>query len=209
MAPENIPDDEAALVKKAAACSAEAFDALMELFHTHLAIIVGKYAKRREDRADLQAEIVEKLLANDKRALRDWRPIAPFSAYLTTIATRHCLQWLERHKRLQEHTVRNLPGPNRNEEDIFDHICDPDTTADPPDQLKKEERAKTVRTAFAELSNDDRLILALRFEEEMTGPGIARILGISQGAARKRIYDALRRLKDALLRLEPELFRNM
>ncbi|NSW58126.1 MAG: sigma-70 family RNA polymerase sigma factor [Armatimonadetes bacterium] len=200
-----LPSDEAELVETAAACDDRAFCALMDCHRRPLRIIVSRYADNREDRTDLEADVVATLLEDRKRALRAWRPIAPFAAYLTTIATRRCLRWLRARQRLDAQTVPLLYLPGEAKEDGFEHLAALDVQ-DLDELAQSRQIYEAVERALDTLPAPDRLVLQLRFEQGMNGPAIARALGIRDGAARKRIFTALRRLAAALRELSPDLF---
>ncbi len=200
-----LPSDETALVQLAASCNNDAFCAVIKRFNTHIRYIVSKYAPNREDREDLQAEITAKLLHNSKRALRAWRPVAPFAAYLTTVSTRHCLQWCRREKLTNQLSLPALPGRETYEKDLLDELVPTEKSVDPAYAVQNAERLRAVLAAMEQLSSDDRLILALKYQEGMNGPAIARALHISHGAARKRIFTALRRLQKSLTSVSSEL----
>ncbi len=70
--------------------------------------------------------------------------------------------------------------------------------ANPAARLECFEGREEVVGALEQLSADDRLILFLRYEQDMTGHEIASALGVTHGAARQRIFRALRRLQDLL-----------
>ncbi len=200
-----LPTEETMLIETAAACDDQAFCALMERHRRPLRIVVSRYADNREDRADLESDVIACLLEDRKRALRAWRPIAPFAAYLTTIATRRCLRWLRSRQRLESH-VGQLPRlPGESDADGFEHLAAIDA-ADPASHVQSRQVEDAVQRALNLLPAPDRLVLQLRFEQGMNGPAIARALGIRDGAARKRIFTALRRLAAALREQSPDLF---
>jgi RNA polymerase sigma factor (sigma-70 family) len=55
-----------------------------------------------------------------------------------------------------------------------------------------------IRRAVADLSMDDRVILALRFGEDLDVPTIAATLGIRLGTARARLHRATARVRERL-----------
>ena len=205
MAPR-LPSDETSLVRMAAACSQEAFAALAERFHRLLRLIVMKYADVADDRDDLEADVVAKLLRNRKRALRVWRPRAPFGAYLLTIAARHCIQWAQRDGRLRFQRLGALPGQEEYAGDPLEQMLPAPDSDDPALATEVSFQRQAVCEALARLSADDQLALALRFEEEMKSPAIGRFFHISPGAARQRVFKALRRLERVLAERSPEVF---
>jgi RNA polymerase sigma-70 factor (ECF subfamily) len=68
-----------------------------------------------------------------------------------------------------------------------------------PDAIQRRlEERRTVRSAMATLSQPDREIIRLRAYEELDSPSVARIEGISAGAARQRYSRAVRRLRERI-----------
>jgi RNA polymerase sigma-70 factor (ECF subfamily) len=59
------------------------------------------------------------------------------------------------------------------------------------------ERDALART-FERLSPDERVIVVLRYEEDMTVPAIAELLAIPEGTAKSRLHYALAKLRTAL-----------
>jgi RNA polymerase sigma factor (sigma-70 family) len=75
----------------------------------------------------------------------------------------------------------------------------PDPRPDPEAQAVLEERRAVVRSALARLSKRERLLLRLRFEQELTLEQVARLVGL--GNAQR----ADRQIKDILARLRKEI----
>lgn len=63
------------------------------------------------------------------------------------------------------------------------------------------ERKALLLSVVSELDKDDRSIVALKFMGQRTNREIAKILGISEGAASMRLLRALRRVRERLLEL--------
>jgi len=195
MAGDRFSQNETNLVRRAASCDDEAFCMLRDRYAQHLRLLVARYAANHDDREDLYAEIVARLLDRDRRALRFWEPIAPFGGYLTTIAIRHCAGWLKRQKRSGQTTLGLLPEGGDDAAGVLGELAAADPRDEPQSVVARREAAQELRDAISQLSDSDQLVLALRFREEMAGPTIARALGISHGAVRQRIFKALRRLR--------------
>jgi RNA polymerase sigma-70 factor (ECF subfamily) len=64
--------------------------------------------------------------------------------------------------------------------------------------LVREERARQVRAAIAQLPPKQRATLILRVYQEMSHEDIARVLGSSVGACKANLFHALRRLRELL-----------
>lgn len=63
------------------------------------------------------------------------------------------------------------------------------------------ERKALLLSVVSELDKDDRSIVALKFMGQRTNREIAKILGISEGAASMRLLRALRRVRERLLEM--------
>ncbi len=72
------------------------------------------------------------------------------------------------------------------------------TTETPADRAIHEESRDVVRDAIRKLAPADRDVILLKFREGMSGPDIARALGISMTAAWQRVSRALKTLRSIL-----------
>jgi len=70
---------------------------------------------------------------------------------------------------------------------------------DPLARLAAKERRERLASAVSDLGPRDREAIALRFEQELALPEIARVLGVPLPTAKARLYRALRRLEARLL----------
>lgn len=61
-----------------------------------------------------------------------------------------------------------------------------------------------IAQGLAELTVDQRIVLALRYERDLTVDQIARHLGIRAGTVKSRLHHALRRLRDRLVDVDRE-----
>jgi RNA polymerase sigma-70 factor (ECF subfamily) len=68
----------------------------------------------------------------------------------------------------------------------------------PTQAARRAERLLRIQEALNALDPIDREVLALKHFEELSGAETAQVLGISPGAAAKRYFRALRRLKEVL-----------
>jgi RNA polymerase sigma-70 factor (ECF subfamily) len=105
----------------------------------------------------------------------------------------------------REPLVRDLYGAPENtlsEAELFDQLA---TLATPPaDPALVVERDSEIATLLAGLSPEDQHLLKLAIWHELDGQSLASALGISPGAARVRVYRALRRLREIHQALEDE-----
>jgi len=195
-----LPRGETALVRKAARCSNTAFETLLDRNGSRLRMTVAKYIENSDDREDVSAEIVAKLLDNRKAPLRAWKPIASFGAYLVTIGVRHCLKWRAKRHQLRSREQLRL-GPASEERDpaevIAEMVAAPVQTQ-PEHATLRRETEEWVREGMTELSPRDQVLLKLRFLEGLGTAEIGRCLRITPNNANVAVFRALRRLERVL-----------
>lgn len=186
------------LIRTAARCNKEATRTLCERFAGAIHHAVSRFAASPEDREDLHSDVIVRLLADEKRALRNWRPRAPFAAYVSSIAANHCIDWLRAEGKLPPAHVDPAAIGHGSMIDLLQETLPAPAHESPEAALDSAELRRVVEEALAGLNADDRLILLLRYEQEMSGPEIASALGLSHTAARQRLFRALRRLEGAV-----------
>ena len=69
-----LPSDDTELIRLAASCSKDAFCEVIDRFERYITLVIARFAPRQTDREDLRSEVVAKLLARKKRALKAWEP---------------------------------------------------------------------------------------------------------------------------------------
>jgi RNA polymerase sigma-70 factor (ECF subfamily) len=174
-------DSEAALVARAAAGDGDAYAALVRP-HEHVAFRVAVSITGWN--ADAQ-EAVQNAYVKAYRSLRRFRRGAPFRPWLLRIVVneaRNVRRAELRHERLAERAAERL---------------DPDV-ADTDETVLAREEAAVVLDALARLSEEDRLVIALRYFAGLPDADAAALAGASTGAYRVRLVRARRRL-EALL----------
>jgi len=88
----------------------------------------------------------------------------------------------------------------------LDAVDPPATSGSEPDAVVQERAvADVVRHALGELRTDDRRLLELRYLAGWSNADLANLLAVSNGALRKRLHDARRRLRPHLEHLNQEI----
>ena len=204
---KRLPRNETDLINLAASCNDRAFCAIRERYRALLERIVRKFTAQPEQREDFEADIVARLLLNRKEHLRKWEPVAPFAAYLTTIATRYCQAQLSKNQRRGTTPLGMLrDGAPESTTDALERLIPADNSDQPDSTLDRAETDRLVRRAMETLSDRQRLVLAMRFKDGLDGRTMAATLGISHGAVRQRLMNALRKLEAALVEQAPDVF---
>lgn len=109
-----------------------------------------------EDKEDIAAEVLLKIVANNFKVLREFRGNASLATYLTVIARRICIQELARRQQVKESIKR---GESRLQE------VEPD---DAPAAVKGIERLEEVDKLLKRLSGREREIVRLYYLEGRT-----------------------------------------
>ena len=115
-----------------------------------------------------------------------WRVRDPekFTQWIFTIARNHCLDLMRRR--------RTVPLPD-NVESIQDHDA-----AKPDHQMEGVELREKVHGALADLPDDHRLAITLRYLEGMDHKSIETNMGLTNGALRGILGRALQTLRQTL-----------
>ena len=101
--------------------------------------------------------------------------------------------------RIAHNQVANaLRSRSRRRTSPLDGIADPIADADPARDADRADDARRVRAALAELSEDRRQVVVLRFVDGLSAREIGAVLGRSEGAVRVLQHRALRDLAGLL-----------
>jgi RNA polymerase sigma factor (sigma-70 family) len=187
--------------------------------HNRLLIHTCRTVVRDHDAAmDGYAHVVEKLREDCYRRLRAYTPhlTTRFTTWLVVVARRLLLDF-QRHRygrpRSDNGTRRDEQAARRRLEDLVATEIDPEQLAtsssnSPDAALRREELTRALRQALDELDPSDRLLLALRFEDDRPVREIAATLKLpSVFHVYRRVGAALSELKRSLARRgveEPE-----
>ena len=101
--------------------------------------------------------------------------------------------------RIAHNQVANaLRSRSRRRTSPLDGVADPIADADPARDADRADDARRVRAALAELSEDRRQVVVLRFVDGLSAREIGAVLGRSEGAVRVLQHRALRDLAGLL-----------
>ena len=187
--------------------------------HSGLLLHTCRTVVRDHDAAmDGYAHVVERLREECYRRLRAYTPhlTTRFTTWLVVVARRLLLDY-QRHRygrpRSENGTRRDERTVRRRLEDLVAAEIDPDqlatSSSNSPDLgVRREELTRALRQALDELDPSDRLLLALRFEDDRPVREIAATMKLpTVFHVYRRVGAALSQLKRALARRgveEPE-----
>ena len=178
--------------------------------HSRLLLHTARSVDRDHDAAmDAYAHLLEQLRADDLRRLRGYADDgrSKFTTWLVVVARRLCLDHVrQRYGRLQDDTpqAREAQAARRR---LIDHVTDEidvdelhaEAAGDADTQLRTAELTRALAAALAGLDPSDRLLLRLRFEDELSAREIAEILHYpSQFHVYRRLNALLAQMRGAL-----------
>ncbi len=147
-----------------------------------------RYLLRASASPDVAAEIFQDTWKNLIQARSRYRPDAPFGAYLFKLARNRLMD----HFRAQRPTVEvpeELPAP---ESERPDHM------------VARQSQASALLRALAMLPAEQREIIVLREEQDLTLEQIAEIQGVGRETVKSRLRYALAKLREALFEDESD-----
>ena len=116
-----------------------------------------------------------------------WKPEAAFSTWLYRIA----------HNRLTDHwrALKHRPAAPADGDERAARIPDPDT---PERNLSEFEQRRRLQLAMAELPEDQREVLELRLQQELSLEEIGQITGVGRETVKSRLRYAMDKLRTRL-----------
>ena len=176
-----IPIDEKHMIRLAADGDMAAFEQLVTTHQPAIYRLALRMTGNPEDAADMTQEAF----------LRAWRGLGSFQAdsslstWLFRLTSNVCIDFLRAARR---HLVVPISGLDADGEEY---------TLDAPELLAREEREE-LRAAMDLLAPEQRLILSLRVENDLSYTDIAAVLGVREGTVKSRLARARDQLRKKL-----------
>jgi RNA polymerase sigma-70 factor (ECF subfamily) len=171
--------DAGRLAEAAAAGDAEAFDLLMERYGERVFRLALRMLGNREDAEDIQQEAFLRAY----RKLHTFRGDASFGTWLYAITARLCIS-----------RARRSQGRRIEVREPVEALYD--AGHDPEERLAATEAAARVQQTLDRLSPPDRLLILLKYVEDLSHEEIARALGCSVESSRSRLAHAKRLFRE-------------
>ena len=196
-----------------AAQDPSALDAAWQSFtemHSRRLLLTARSVHRGYDAAmDAYAHILGELRRDDFKRLRTYRPEpgTRFTTWLTVVARRLCM---DRIRQVYGRQTQGAPDRQRARRQLADlvaveiqesDIASKATGDNPEAKLDASELKRALKSAIEELEPRDRLLIALRLEDELGAREIQLMLGFpSPFHVYRKLNDIMRGLRAALAR---------
>ncbi len=172
-----------------------AFEALYDRFKDYV-YRTALFVTRNSGDAE---EAVQETFLDVLRALPNYRIDGParFETWLYRVTVNRCRSRMRR---------KTLPSADWDDiEERLERIPAPNPDFDPEGVALRRERAVDLWQAVDTLSDVHRIVVILRYQQELSYSEIAQTLGIGEGTVKSRLYNAHRKLKKRLQTAESEL----
>lgn len=176
------PSDEALMLAYAAG-EAEAFEPLYARHRGPLFRFILRQVRVQATAEELFQDVWQKVITARDR----YRPEAKFSTWLYQIAT----------NRLTDHWRAATHRPMASEDDLLrlEREADPET---PEQKLSVFEERRRLQRALEELPPDQREVVVLRLEQELSLEAIGEITGVGRETVKSRLRYAMDKLRSRL-----------
>jgi RNA polymerase sigma-70 factor (ECF subfamily) len=137
--------------------------------------VVRRFESDADNAADCFQFVCEQLVDNSFRRLRKFKPHGPatFSTWLRAVIRNLCIDWTR--KQFGRRRTRD-PGPQLTDLNQAANACDPNP--DPEARAILLEKRALMNMAVRRLPAEDRLLLRLRYEEDLTLDQIAKLMDL-------------------------------
>jgi len=190
---DSLPDEgDLTLVAAAKGGNLQAFEVLVERHERRIFFVARRMTGTREDAEDVVQQTFQKAFTH----IRKFQERSSFSTWLTRIGINETLMLLRKRRGLRETLINDLSG---NEETTTVPEV-PDSSPDPEVSYSQREREKILSSSLNELSHGTRRAIQLHELDGRSTEETARIMGISVGAVKARVFHGRRKLRQKLKR---------
>ncbi len=186
-APET-PDIE--LVTRTQAGDPEAFDDLVTRYHPRLYGLVYNMTSNHEDTND----VLQDVFAKAYRSINGFQGKSSFYTWMHSIAVNMTINFLKKRNRRQGPSLDDEDAGVQNDRSFIEAT----TGNDPSHEANLTELQKRLNEAMQRLSTEHRAVVTMFDIQGMPHAEISKILGVSEGTVRSRLFYAHRQLQNYL-----------
>lgn len=189
------------LVKKAVDGDQRAYSDLMERYRSSIYHMMLKMVNNREDADDLTLEAFGKAF----NKLKTYAPKYAFSTWLFKIATNNCIDYI-RKKRLNLLSIDDTVEKDGSQSFSTNLKA---SVLDPEEKFIKAQRVQLMRKVMSKLTVKYRLMIELRYFEELSYDEIAHELDIPLGTVKAQLFRAKEILYNLLQQPDSQAYIDM
>lgn len=178
------------LVDRTQAGDARAFDELVVRFSPRLYGLIYNMTSSHEDTNDLLQEVFAKAY----RSIRGFQGKSSFYTWLHTIAVNMTINFLKKRNRRKTMSLDDFDNGILNDPDFISATSD----GDPSHSANLGELQKKLNESMMKLSHEHRAVVTMFDIQGMPHAEIAKILKISEGTVRSRLFYAHKQLQNHL-----------
>ena len=183
-------DEDQPLVARAQAGDAAAFDDLVVKYTPRLYGLVYNMTSNHEDTNDLLQDVFSKAY----KAIRGFRGKSSFYTWIHSIAVNMTLNFLKKRGRRYHLSLDDVDASIQNDKEFLELTA----TSSPVREADLSELQKRLNEAMMKLSDEHRAVVTMFHIQGMPHAEISKILRVSEGTVRSRLFYANRQLQNYL-----------
>ncbi len=183
-------DEDQALVARAQTGDAAAFDDLVVKYSPRLYGLVYNMTSNHEDTNDLLQDVFAKAY----RAIKGFRGKSSFYTWIHTIAVNMTLNFLKKRGRRYHLSLDDVDASIQNDKEFIELT----STSSPVREADLSELQRRLNESMMKLSEEHRAVVTMFHIQGMPHAEISKILGVSEGTVRSRLFYANRQLQNYL-----------
>jgi RNA polymerase sigma factor (sigma-70 family) len=183
-------DEDQPLVARAQSGDAAAFDELVVKYSPRLYGLVYNMTSNHEDTNDMLQDVFAKAY----RAIKGFRGKSSFYTWIHTIAVNMTLNFLKKRGRRYHLSLDDVDASIQNDKEFIELT----STSSPVREADLSELQRRLNEAMMKLSDEHRAVVTMFHIQGMPHAEISKILGVSEGTVRSRLFYANRQLQNYL-----------
>ena len=184
------PTEDSLLVARTQAGESEAFDELIRKYTQRLYGLVYNMTSNHEDTNDLLQDIFAKAY----RAIGGFQGKSSFYTWLHTIGVNMTINFLKKRGRRFHMSLDDIEGGIQNDKEFIELTASSNPVRD-NDLMELQQR---LNMAMQKLSNEHRSVVTMFDIQGMPHAEISKVLSVSEGTVRSRLFYAHRQLQNYL-----------
>jgi RNA polymerase sigma factor (sigma-70 family) len=183
-------DEDQALVARTQSGEAAAFDELVVKYSPRLYGLVYNMTSNHEDTNDLLQDVFAKAY----KSIRGFRGKSSFYTWIHSIAVNMTLNFLKKRGRRYHLSLDDMDASVQNDKEFLELTA----TSSPVREADLGELQRRLNEAMMKLSDEHRAVVTMFHIQGMPHAEISKILRVSEGTVRSRLFYANRQLQNYL-----------